>query len=167
MNTSLHYHNWVCLNSEGLNTSLYEDLRSLYLHFGQEDTSAIKEIEKTTNHDVKAVEYFIKKEFDALGLERYKEFIHFGLTSQDVNNTAIPLSIKAVKESISQLEALQEQMVGLAEEYKDIPMLARTHGQPASPYQQEEIEVFVNRLEEQKIHLLQVPHAARIWRSNR
>ena len=149
---------------EGFNTSLYEDLRSLYLHFGQEDASAIKEIEKTTNHDVKAVEYFIKKEFDALGLERYKEFIHFGLTSQDVNNTAIPLSIKeAVKKVyLPELEALQEQMVGLAEEYKDIPMLARTHGQPASPTRLgKEIEVFVNRLEEQKIHLLQVPHAAK------
>ena len=149
---------------EGFNTSLYEDLRSLYLHFGQEDASAIKEIEKTTNHDVKAVEYFIKKEFDALGLERYKEFIHFGLTSQDVNNTAIPLSIKeAVKKVyLPELEALQEQMVDLAEEYKDIPMLARTHGQPASPTRLgKEIEVFVNRLEEQKIHLLQVPHAAK------
>ena len=149
---------------ESFNTSLYEDLRSLYLHFGQEDASAIKEIEKTTNHDVKAVEYFIKKEFDALGLERYKEFIHFGLTSQDVNNTAIPLSIKeAVKKVyLPELEALQEQMVGLAEEYKDIPMLARTHGQPASPTRLgKEIEVFVNRLEEQKIHLLQVPHAAK------
>ena len=149
---------------EGFNTSLYEDLRSLYLHFGQEDASAIKEIEKTTNHDVKAVEYFIKKEFDALGLEGYKEFIHFGLTSQDVNNTAIPLSIKeAVKKVyLPELEALQEQMVDLAEEYKDIPMLARTHGQPASPTRLgKEIEVFVNRLEEQKIHLLQVPHAAK------
>ena len=149
---------------ESFNTSLYEDLRSLYLHFGQEDASAIKEIEKTTNHDVKAVEYFIKKEFDALGLERYKEFIHFGLTSQDVNNTAIPLSIKEAvnKVYLPELEALQEQMVGLAEEYKDIPMLARTHGQPASPTRLgKEIEVFVNRLEEQKIHLLQVPHAAK------
>ena len=149
---------------EGFNTSLYEDLRSLYLHFGQEDASAIKEIEKTTNHDVKAVEYFIKKEFDALGLEGYKEFIHFGLTSQDVNNTAIPLSIKEALQKVylPELEALQEQMVGLAEEYKDIPMLARTHGQPASPTRLgKEIEVFVNRLEEQKIHLLQVPHAAK------
>lgn len=149
---------------ESFNTSLYEDLRSLYLHFGQEDASAIKEIEKTTNHDVKAVEYFIKKEFDALGLEGYKEFIHFGLTSQDVNNTAIPLSIKEAfkKVYLPELEALQEQMVGLAEEYKDIPMLARTHGQPASPTRLgKEIEVFVNRLEEQKIHLLQVPHAAK------
>ena len=149
---------------EGFNTSLYEDLRSLYLHFGQEDASAIKEIEKTTNHDVKAVEYFIKKEFDALGLEGYKEFIHFGLTSQDVNNTAIPLSIKEALQKVylPELEALQEQMVGLAEEYKDIPMLARTHGQPASPTRLgKEIEVFVNRLEEQKIHFLQVPHAAK------
>ena len=79
---------------EGFNSSLYEDLRSLYQHFSQEDAAAIKEIEKTTNHDIKAVEYFIKKEFDALELEAYKEFIHFGLTSQDINNTAIPLSVK-------------------------------------------------------------------------
>jgi adenylosuccinate lyase len=149
---------------EGFSTSLYEDLRSLYLHFSQEDASAIKEIEKTTNHDVKAVEYFIKKEFDALELQDYKEFIHFGLTSQDINNTAIPLSIKEAiqKVYLPELEALQEQLVGLAEEYKDIPMLARTHGQPASPTRLgKEIEVFVNRLEEQKMHLLKVPHAAK------
>ena len=149
---------------EGFNSSLYEDLRSLYQHFSQEDAAAIKEIEKTTNHDIKAVEYFIKKEFDALELEDYKEFIHFGLTSQDINNTAIPLSVKEAiqKVYLPELEALQEQMVGLAEEYKDIPMLARTHGQPASPTRLgKELEVFINRLEEQKMHLLQIPHAAK------
>jgi len=149
---------------EGFNSSLYEDLRSLYQHFSQEDAAAIKEIEKTTNHDIKAVEYFIKKEFDTLELEAYKEFIHFGLTSQDINNTAIPLSVKEAiqKVYLPELEALQEQMVGLAEEYKDIPMLARTHGQPASPTRLgKELEVFINRLEEQKMHLLQIPHAAK------
>ena len=149
---------------EGFNSSLYEDLRSLYQHFSQEDAAAIKEIEKTTNHDIKAVEYFIKKEFDALELEAYKEFIHFGLTSQDINNTAIPLSVKEAiqKVYLPELEALQEQIVGLAEEYKDIPMLARTHGQPASPTRLgKELEVFINRLEEQKMHLLQIPHAAK------
>ena len=149
---------------EGFNSSLYEDLRSLYLHFSQEDAAAIKEIEKTTNHDIKAVEYFIKKEFDALELEAYKEFIHFGLTSQDINNTAIPLSVKEAiqKVYLPELEALQVQLVGLAEEYKDIPMLARTHGQPASPTRLgKELEVFINRLEEQKIQLLQIPHAAK------
>ena len=149
---------------EGFNSSLFEDLRSLYQHFSQEDAAAIKEIEKTTNHDIKAVEYFIKKEFDALELEAYKEFIHFGLTSQDINNTAIPLSVKEAiqKVYLPELEALQEQIVGLAEEYKDIPMLARTHGQPASPTRLgKELEVFINRLEEQKMHLLQIPHAAK------
>ncbi|MGC6422959.1 MAG: adenylosuccinate lyase [Flavobacteriaceae bacterium] len=146
------------------NTSLFEDLRSLYQHFNQDDANAIKEIEKTTNHDVKAVEYFIKKEFDNLELQDFKEFIHFGLTSQDINNTAIPLSIKEAinKVYFPELEALQEVLVGLSEDYKDIPLLARTHGQPASPTRLgKEIEVFVNRLEEQKLHLLQVPHAAK------
>ncbi len=149
---------------KSFNPSLFEDLRSLYIHFNQDDATTIKEIEKTTNHDVKAVEYFIKKEFDALEIQTYKEFIHFGLTSQDINNTAIPLSIKEAlyKVYLPELEALQEAMVGLVESYKDIPMLARTHGQPASPTRLgKEIEVFVNRLEEQKIHLLQVPHAAK------
>ena len=147
-----------------VNESLFEDLRSLYLHFNQDDATSIKEIEKTTNHDVKAVEYFIKKEFDTLGLENVKEFIHFGLTSQDINNTAIPLSIKEAiqKVYLPELEALLETLVRLSEEYKDIPMLARTHGQPASPTRLgKEIEVFVTRLEEQKMHLLQVPHAAK------
>lgn len=146
------------------NQSLFEDLRSLYTHFNQDDATAIKEIEKTTNHDVKAVEYFIKKEFDALEIQEYKEFIHFGLTSQDINNTAIPLSIKEAlhKVYLPELEALQETLVVLVEAYKDIPMLARTHGQPASPTRLgKELAVFVNRLEEQKMHLLQVPHAAK------
>ena len=147
-----------------VNESLFEDLRSLYLHFNQDDATSIKEIEKTTNHDVKAVEYFIKKEFDTLGLENVKEFIHFGLTSQDINNTAIPLSIKEALQKVylPELEALLETLVRLSEEYKDIPMLARTHGQPASPTRLgKEIEVFVTRLEEQKMHLLQVPHGAK------
>ncbi|MDA0937462.1 MAG: adenylosuccinate lyase [Bacteroidetes bacterium] len=146
------------------NPSLFEELRSIYTHFNQDNALEIKEIEKTTNHDVKAVEYFIKKEFDKLDLHKYKEFIHFGLTSQDINNTAIPLSIKCAlqKEYLPHLEDLQEALVSLAEEYKDIPLLARTHGQPASPTRLgKEFEVFINRVEEQKTHLLQVPHAAK------
>jgi adenylosuccinate lyase len=149
---------------QDFNPSLFEELRSIYTHFSQDDALEIKEIEKTTNHDVKAVEYFIKKEFDKLELQRYKEFIHFGLTSQDINNTAIPLSIKCAlqKEYLPLLEELQETLVRLAEDYKDISLLARTHGQPASPTRLgKEFEVFINRIEEQKTHLLQVPHAAK------
>lgn len=146
------------------NPSLFEDLRSIYKHFTEEDAKEIKEIEKTTNHDVKAVEYFIKKEFDQLEIQDYKEFIHFGLTSQDINNTSIPLSVKeAVKEVyLPQLDEVIEQIKTLAEEYKNIPLLARTHGQPASPTRLgKEFAVFVNRLEEQRKSLLSIPNAAK------
>jgi adenylosuccinate lyase len=146
------------------NPSLFEELRSIYQHFSAEDAQAIKEIEQITNHDVKAVEYFIKGEFDRLELGEFKEFIHFGLTSQDINNTAIPLSIKEALDAIylPQLEETIALLKSLAEEWKEIPMLAKTHGQPASPTRLgKEIMVFVKRLEEQKKLLGQVPIAAK------
>ena len=149
---------------EDFNPSLFEDLRSIYNHFTEEDAKEVKEIEKTTNHDVKAVEYFIKKEFDRLEIADYKEFIHFGLTSQDINNTSIPLSIKEAVAQVylPQLDQVIEQLKTLAEEYKDVSLLARTHGQPASPTRLgKELAVFVNRLEEQRNTLLAVPNAAK------
>ena len=149
---------------EDFNPSLFEDLRSIYNHFTEEDAKEVKEIEKTTNHDVKAVEYFIKKEFDRLEIADYKEFIHFGLTSQDINNTSIPLSIKEAVAQVylPQLDQVIEQLKTLAEEYKDLSLLARTHGQPASPTRLgKELAVFVNRLEEQRNTLLAVPNAAK------
>ena len=155
---------WPLPQLEGFNTSLFEDLRDIYKHFTENDAKEIKEIEKTTNHDVKAVEYFIKKEFDRLELQEYKEFIHFGLTSQDINNTAIPLSIKEALESVflPQLEEVIDQLAHQAKEYKAVPMLARTHGQPASPTRLgKEFGVFVERLQQQKKALLAVPHAAK------
>ena len=147
-----------------VNHSLFEDLRSIYKHFTEEDAKEIKEIEKTTNHDVKAVEYFIKKEFDRLEIQDYKEFIHFGLTSQDINNTSIPLSIKEAVEKVylPSLDEVINRLVELSEEYKDVPMLARTHGQPASPTRLgKEIDVFVNRLEHQRKGLIALPNAAK------
>lgn len=149
---------------ESFNPSLFEDLRSIYRHFTEEDAKDIKAIEKTTNHDVKAVEYFIKKEFDRLEIQEYKEFIHFGLTSQDINNTSIPLSIKGAVDSVylPELDGLIEDLKNLAEEFAEIPLLARTHGQPASPTRLgKEFDVFINRLEQQRKNLLQVPHAAK------
>ncbi len=149
---------------ESVSDSVFEDLRAIYKNFTTEDASAIKAIEKVTNHDVKAVEYFIKDKFDALGLSRFKEFIHFGLTSQDINNTAIPLSIKDAMNDVYVPEyfALLEKIEGLAKEWADIPMLARTHGQPASPTRLgKEIEVFVVRLKEQFNLLNDVPSAAK------
>ena len=146
------------------NPSLFEELRSIYKHFTEDDAAAIKTIEKTTNHDVKAVEYYIKQEFDKLELQEYKEFIHFGLTSQDINNTAIPLSVKEAIEKVylPELEALIAALEEKATAYKDIPLLARTHGQPASPTRLgKEIQVFVERLEQQKKQLINIPHAAK------
>jgi len=146
------------------NSSFFEDLRSIYKHFSKEDALDVKEIEKTTNHDLKAVEYFIKLEFDKLDLQKYKEFVHFGLTSQDINNTSVPLSIKEAIH-IEYLPRLEEIMIifsELAFKYKDIPMLSRTHGQAASPtLLGKEIAVFSNRLEIQKASLLQIPNAAK------
>jgi adenylosuccinate lyase len=147
-----------------IDKSLYPELRKIYTEFTTADALWIKETEKTTNHDVKAVEYFIKTKFDALGLEPYKEFIHFGLTSQDINNTAIPLSTKEAFENaylpglISVIQKLKE----LSVEWANVPMLARTHGQPASPTRLgKEILVFVERLEEQMRLLFNVPFAAK------
>ena len=144
--------------------SLFDELRKIYEEFSSEDAIAIKEIEKTTNHDVKAVEYFIKKKFDELKLQDYKEFIHFGLTSQDINNTAIPLSLKEAMNDVyvPQYFALLEELEALASEWKAIPMLARTHGQPASPTRLgKEIQVYVVRLKEQFNLLNDIPSAAK------
>lgn len=135
------------------NRDLFDQLRTIYRDFNESGAARVKEIEKTTNHDVKAVEYFIKEEFDKIGgLDAYKEFIHFGLTSQDINNTSVPLSIKEALEEVyyPQVEELIQQLKEYAEEWKDIPMLAKTHGQPASPTRLgKEIEVYVYRLSEQ------------------
>lgn len=143
---------------------LYPQLRQIYLEFSVQDAVRIKETEAITNHDVKAVEYFIKDKFDELGLQKYKEFIHFGLTSQDINNTAIPLSLKeAINEVyIPLLKKVKEKLLEKAEEWKHVPMLARTHGQPASPTRLgKEIEVFVVRLEEQYDLLTDIKSAAK------
>ena len=140
------------------------DLRRLYTDFSLEDAQRIKDIEKTTNHDVKAVEYFLKEQFARLGLERYKEFIHFGLTSQDINNTAIPLSLKqAVAEVyLPELHGLIERLEERASEWDDIPMLAHTHGQPASPTRLgKEIRVFSQRLHVQVEMLEKLPYGAK------
>ena len=149
---------------EDFNSSLFEELRSIYLHFSSDDALEIKSIENTTNHDVKAVEYFIKSEFDKLELNDFKEFIHFGLTSQDINNTAIPLSIKNAVEQIylPQLNEVIDGLNGIVEEYKDIPLLSRTHGQPASPTRLgKEIDVFVERIKNQKTMLMRLPYSAK------
>jgi adenylosuccinate lyase len=133
-------------------TSLFPELRKIYTNFSTEDAQRIKDIESVTNHDVKAVEYFIKEEFDSLNLKAYKEFIHFGLTSQDINNTAIPLSLKDAMNEVyvPGLLELKNKLASLASDWADIPMLARTHGQPASPTRLgKEINVFVVRIEEQ------------------
>ncbi|MDR2131530.1 MAG: adenylosuccinate lyase [Odoribacteraceae bacterium] len=135
-----------------LSTSLFPALREIYLQFTMDDAARVKEIERTTNHDVKAVEYFLKERFEALGLAPYKEFIHFGLTSQDINNTAIPCSFKdAVNEVYYPLvNELLAKLDALAEEWKEIPMLAKTHGQPASPTRLgKEIKVFTYRAKRQ------------------
>lgn len=143
---------------------LFSELRKIYNDFSTEDALWIKNTEKTTNHDVKAVEYFIKHKFDQLGLQEYKEFIHFGLTSQDINNTAIPLSVKHAFEKVYMPTFIQlvNKLKELSVEWKDIPMLARTHGQPASPTRLgKEILVFVVRLEEQLRLLNNIPFAAK------
>ncbi|MGP1478332.1 MAG: adenylosuccinate lyase [Capnocytophaga sp.] len=142
----------------------YPYLRALYQDFSLEEALKVKQIERTTNHDVKAVEYYLKEAFDRLQLQPYKEFIHFGLTSQDINNTAIPLSLKeAVAEVyLPTLEQLLSKLKALVAEWKNIPLLARTHGQPASPTRLgKEFEVFVVRIEEQLKMLKAVPYAAK------
>jgi len=145
-------------------TSLFEELRSVYRHFTPEQAQAIKEIEKVTNHDVKAVEYFLKQLFDDLNISEYKEFIHFGLTSQDINNTAIPLSVKEAHENVylKELNAVLLAFNELIAQCANTPMLARTHGQPASPTKlDKELQVFKVRIEEQVALLKQVPMAAK------
>lgn len=144
--------------------SLYPALRKLYIDFNEQDALRVKEIEKTTNHDVKAVEYFIKEKLDGLSIGQYLEFIHFGLTSQDVNNTAIPLSLKDFNEAVlfPRLEGLIQTLTGLSDDWKNIPMLARTHGQPASPTKLgKEFRVFVERLQKQLDLLKAVPYACK------
>ena len=138
---------------ESFNSALFEQLRDIYRNFDEASAARVKEIESITNHDVKAVEYFIKEEFDKIGgLDDYKEFIHFGLTSQDINNTSVPLSVKEALEEVfyPQIEELITQLKEYAEAWKDVPMLAKTHGQPASPTRLgKEVEVYVYRLSEQ------------------
>lgn len=138
---------------ESFNSALFEQLRDIYRNFDEASAARVKEIESITNHDVKAVEYFIKEEFDKIGgLDNYKEFIHFGLTSQDINNTSVPLSVKEALEEVfyPQVEELIAQLKEYAEAWKDVPMLAKTHGQPASPTRLgKEVEVYVYRLSEQ------------------
>lgn len=149
---------------ESVSSNVFEKLRAIYKNFTPVDAAAIKEIEKVTNHDVKAVEYFIKEKFDTLGLSDHKEFIHFGLTSQDINNTAIPLSTKDAMNNVyvPEYNTLVKKIKELAEEWKEVPMLARTHGQPASPTRLgKEIDVFVVRLNEQFNLLNDVPSAAK------
>jgi len=149
---------------QGFDAQLFDKLRHIYRLFTEADAQSIKDIEKITNHDVKAVEYFIKQKFDALGLQDQKEFIHFGLTSQDINNTAIPYSFKlAINEVyLPDIQEIIAQLKTYAEEWKAIPMLAHTHGQPASPTRLgKEIMVFVERLEAQLELLATIPYSAK------
>ena len=147
--------------------NLFERLRDIYRNFTEENAQRVKDIEKVTNHDVKAVEYFIKEEFDkidAKGLEPYKEFIHFGLTSQDINNTSVPLTIKEALENVFYpcIDEVIAQLREYAEQWKDVSMLAKTHGQPASPTRLgKEIMVYVYRLEQQLASLKAVPVTAK------
>ena len=145
-------------------TSLFSQLRSIYENFTDEDVQKVKDIEKVTNHDVKAVEYFIKEKMDDMNVGAMKEFVHFGLTSQDINNTATPLLMKEATEKVylPLLDELIAKLDGLANEWKDIAMLARTHGQPASPTRLgKEIAVFVERLQTQRAQLIAVPFSAK------
>ena len=145
----------------GVDSALFPKFREIYQNFSLEDAQRVKDIESVTNHDVKAIEYFIKEKFDAIGgLDQYKEFVHFGLTSQDINNTSFPLMIKDATEEvyIPLLQKVIDQLKAFAEEWKDIAMLAKTHGQPASPTRLgKEVKVFAYRLEEQLKQLKAVP----------
>lgn len=149
---------------ENFDQNLFVELRNIYQNFSEADALQVKETEKVTNHDVKAVEYFIKSKFDSLKLESFKEFIHFGLTSQDINNTAIPYTIKLALQEVyyPAIQALIEKINALAVEWKDIPMLAHTHGQPASPTKLgKEFLVFADRLSIQLQNLKQIPNSAK------
>lgn len=144
--------------------SAYPQLDAIYINFAEGEALAIKEIEKTTNHDVKAVEYFIKQQFEKLGFGQFSEFIHFGLTSQDINNTAIPLALKEYLEGVFDLqqEELLNRLAELADQWKDVSMLARTHGQPASPTRLgKELDVFFERLSVQLAYLETALHSAK------
>lgn len=147
---------------KGIDSSKFAALRALYLDFSPSDAERVKQIEAVTNHDVKAIEYIIKEKMDTLGLEAYKEFVHFGLTSQDINNTAIPLSLKEALAAVyyPAVEEIRDKLSAFAEEWRAVPMLARTHGQPASPTTLgKEFMVFVERLEKQlaMLHDIAVP----------
>lgn len=148
-----------------IDKSLFSQFRNIYINFSVEDAERVKEIEGVTNHDVKAIEYFIKEKFNEIGgLEEYKEFIHFGLTSQDINNTSFPLMIKDAMEKVylPLLDKVKSVLDAYATEWKDIPMLARTHGQPASPTRLgKEVKVFVYRIEEQIKLLNQIPYSGK------
>lgn len=149
---------------KAFDSDLFPELRKLYIDFDSKDAERIKEIESITNHDVKAVEYFIKEKFDDLELSKFKEFIHFGLTSQDINNTAVPLSLKEAYEVVylPELKKLLEKLEALSKEWSHIPMLAKTHGQPASPTRLgKEIYVFIERINQQLNLLKAIPFAAK------
>ncbi|MDH3829115.1 MAG: lyase family protein, partial [Desulfobacterales bacterium] len=149
---------------KGIGKKSFDSLRQIYKDFSLEDAGKVKEIEKVTNHDVKAVEYYLKDKFDELGLESYKEFIHFGLTSQDINNTALPLSLKEAYVEVLKpaLDDVIETLQTKAAKWADVPMLARTHGQPASPTTVgKEIYVFVDRLGVQADLLKTIPFSAK------
>ena len=146
------------------NNKKFKDLRKIYLDFTFDDAVEIKKIENSTNHDVKAVEYFIKQKFDKIGISKYKEFIHFGLTSQDINNTAIPLSIKDFINEVYlvKIEELLNSIEDKCSEYKDITIISRTHGQPASPTKLgKEFKVFLVRIQEQLKNLKSIPNSAK------
>jgi len=165
----IEYFIWLCQlplpQLQSFPANLFPQLRAIYEEMTVDQAAQVKEIERVTNHDVKAVEYFIKEQFDAIGgLDAYKEFIHFGLTSQDINNTSVPLSVKEAldKVIVPLTEELIAQLRTYADEWKDVPMLARTHGQPASPTRLgKEIEVFVYRLQRQLDELRRCPITAK------
>ena len=149
---------------QGFDSSKFELLRKIYIDFSNDDAAIIKKIEKTTNHDVKAIEYFLKDKFQELNLSKFIEFIHFGLTSQDINNTAIPLSLKEMFDEVyyNSIELILSSLEEISNEWKDIPMIARTHGQPASPTKLgKEIKVFTTRINEQLKLLRNIPIAAK------
>ncbi len=149
---------------EDVDQGLFESLRNIYKDFSESDANSIKEIEKTTNHDVKAVEYFIKEKFDQLGLSDFKEFIHFGLTSQDINNTSVPLTLKRGLHEVIEPALLEvnDLIKNMGQQWASVSMLAKTHGQPASPTRLgKEMEVFSARIDEQLVQLGDVPFAAK------
>ena len=149
---------------KNVDNAIFDQLREVYLNFSEEDAGQIKEIEKTTNHDIKAVEYFVREKMDNLGLNNHTSFVHFGLTSQDINNTAIPLSIlNALDDVVLPLfNEVIDKLSSLSKEFEHISMLARTHGQPASPTRLgKELFVFVERLEIQKSYIVKARHAAK------